>query len=334
MSDSVLRQVYLLSKIPRYPAYRDTSSLKQMINDRGLYCSTRTIQRDLEALSYAFPLFCEDEIKPYRWSWDKDADGMVAPGMSPVEALTIKLAQDHLRSLLPNSSYRLIKSYFDRARKTLSALEQKNLKKWNKQILFSPRVQPMQPTNIKKKVQVVVYEGLVEEKQIVVNYKGRDSKKTKTYILNPLGLIARSAVHYLICTTAEDKHNPRYLPLHRFTKANKIVQPVEKPRGFLLSQFIKDDNLGFLITDRTLNLEAIFTKASAYHLVETPINNSQVLTNMHDGRVRLKAKLKDSQEMRWWLMGFGASVEVVKPKKLRSEFENMTHKLSRIYRTS
>ena len=65
--------------------------------------------------------------------------------MDPVEALTIALAEQHLKSLLPTSSYQKVETYFDLAKKTLSSKDQKKLKSWLRKVMVFPRGQPLDP---------------------------------------------------------------------------------------------------------------------------------------------------------------------------------------------
>ena len=48
-----------------------------------------------------------------------------------------------------------------------------------------------------------------------------------------------------------------------------------------------------------------------------------------DGAVMVT--VADTAELRWWLLGFGDGVEVVRPKALRNEFREMTNNMARMY---
>ena len=52
------------------------------------------------------------------------------------------------------------------------------------------------------------------------------------------------------------------------------------------------------------------------------------------GWVRLQATVADTAQLRWWLMGFGGGVEVIKPVSLRQEFIDMTQSLHGIYQVA
>jgi len=42
--------------------------------------------------------------------------------------------------------------------------------------------------------------------------------------------------------------------------------------------------------------------------------------------------VKDTLELRWWLLGFGDKVEVLAPKALREEFSAVTQRMAVQYR--
>ena len=71
---------------------------------------------------------------------------------------------------------------------------------------------------------------------------------------------------------------------------------------------------------------------AGFHLTETPISKNQILKQLEDGRYMLKAKLPDTSQIRWWLLGFGSQVEVIRPTSLRQEFHQTSKSLSKIYK--
>jgi predicted DNA-binding transcriptional regulator YafY len=101
-----------------------------------------------------------------------------------------------------------------------------------------------------------------------------------------------------------------------------------------LDSFIESQNIGFLVSKKPLSLEVIFEPMAGFHLTETPISKNQILKQLEDGRYMLKAKLPDTSQIRWWLLGFGSQVEIIRPVSLRQEFEQTAKSLSKIYRKS
>ena len=86
-----------------------------------------------------------------------------------------------------------------------------------------------------------------------------------------------------------------------------------------------------IISDPKFRLELIFEVQAGFHLVESPLSKDQKITEMKDGRMRIKSTVSDTAQLRWWILGFGSQVEVVSPKRLRLEFVKDAKKLVKIY---
>ena len=79
-------------------------------------------------------------------------------------------------------------------------------------------------------------------------------------------------------------------------------------------------------------MAAIFDNGAAFHLTETPLSANQKMVNKPDGRVEVTATVKNSLQLRWWLLSFGEYVEVIKLKALRNEFVETGRRLRNIDR--
>ncbi|MBC7944088.1 MAG: WYL domain-containing protein [Burkholderiales bacterium] len=78
-------------------------------------------------------------------------------------------------------------------------------------------------------------------------------------------------------------------------------------------------------------LEAVFTKAAALQIAECLISADQTIEEFDEDRVVMRASVQGTQELRWWLLGFGDEVEVKSPKSLRAEFRKMAINLANRY---
>ena len=50
-----------------------------------------------------------------------------------------------------------------------------------------------------------------------------------------------------------------------------------------------------------------------------------------DGFIIIEDTVTDDMELRFWIRGFGDSVEVIKPKKLRDEFKTIAKRMNKLY---
>ena len=316
--------------LPRQPLKKSPQALKESLSQIGFEVSVRTIQRDLKTLSSILPLISDERDKPYGWSWHKNAPGL-NPAMDPIEALTFSLAEEYLEPIMPSKSFNRLKIFFDRANNVLGEMEKSSIKNWRENVRVVPQWQTLIPPEIQDEAESEIYEALLRGHQIEGYYQKRGQTESEKRIINPLGLVLQGVVHRLICTMDDSPETPRHLPIHRFKKASLTSTKVKKPKDFNIDEFIKSQNIGFLITDKPIDLVAIFQPMAGFHLTETPVAHNQELTLLEDGSYQLKVTLPDTSQLRWWLLGFGQQVEVISPKKLRDHFKEIANKLQDIY---
>mgnify|MGYP001424905734 CR=1 FL=1 len=329
MSDTILRQIQLLQSLPRQPYKKSPKDLKNDLIQVGFEVSIRTIQRDLKVLSSILPLVSDERDKPYGWSWHKDASGL-NPIMDPIEALTFSLAEEYLEPIMPGKSFNRLKIFFDRANNVLKEMDRSSIKKWRDNVRVVPQWQTLIAPEINELAEAEIYDALLKGNQLEVEYLKRGEKKPQKRIVNPLGIVLQGVVHRLICTMDESK-DPRHLPIHRFKEARQNGHKAQRLQYFDIDSFIKDQNIGYLISVKPIKLEAIFQPMAGFHLTETPITKDQQLEQLRDGRYKLRATLANTSQFRWWLLGFGGQVEVVKPKSLRNEFKEIAREINSIY---
>lgn len=174
-----------------------------------------------------------------------------------------------------------------------------------------------------------VYEALLLNRQLHVFYKSRGYDKPREYDINPIGLVLKDGLFYLVCTFG-DYEDIRLLTLHRMEAAKKLDIPCTIPAGFDLDNYISSGELDFAIGG-DIKLKALISKEMAFHLEERPLNADQKITDSDGGSWLLEATIQDTSELRWWLMGFGQYVEVLEPVSLRNEFRNIANLMASNY---
>jgi len=332
--DTLYRQWLMLSKIPRSPKRTTAIELKNSLSAEGYDIDVRTVQRDLDKLSTSFPLNYDTEGRKNFWFWIETAAVQDLPGMEPVTALAFQMAESYLSPILPKATLDLLQPYFQRAKQVLQAATQSNLKKWPDKVAVISRGPDLLKPQIKPQIQQIIYDALLKEKQIKATYKSKKTHESTDYILHPLGIVNKHGVIYLVCTLW-NYQNIKQLALHRFESAEVIEDSSNTPEQFTLSDYVQADHqFSYPITPDLIQLKVLFDARAGEHLFETPLTDNQVLTAQDDGQLLLEAEISDTQELRWWLSGFGSSIEIIEPTELRSYFQNEAELLINSYTSS
>ena len=331
MSDTLLRQISMIELIPRYPAKTFTNEIKDKLSALGYEATLRTIQRDLQELSRLFPIVSDERSHPFGWSWEKDAQGYESPAMDPIQALTFSLAAQYLEPLMPKANFKKIEAFFNRAESVLIGNEKSKLLNWRKRVKVIPESIRFKEPKVSMEIRQKIYQAVYERTQIKALYKKRGKKTSDERHIHPLGIVIKGSMHYLICMMNEDPKEPRYLPLQRFERVELLNEATREPKNFDLEKFIHKNNLGFTYSDNLYTFEAVFDKTMAFHLLEAPLNNSQIVREMDEDKLLIKARVPDTLQFEQWLLSFGPNVEVLKPIKLRKKFKDLAIKMKLIY---
>lgn len=299
----------MLRFIPRHPRKIDTAALQRALEKIGYEINVRTIQRDLNKLSSALPLVC-DQSKPQGWSWHADSELFDMPGLSPQSALVFKMAEQHLSQVLPSTTLDALRPWFKAANGVLET-QAGGAGKWFDKVRIIPRGQALLPPNVNPEIQDVVYQALFSGRKLAVGYLPHQAPELRNFEVNPLALVQRDHLTYVICTLGTST-DTRKLVMHRFQSAQLLDTPIQIPDDFDLDAYIGEGGLGYPIGP-SIRLEADLSSSVASILMETPLSLDQSLEELPSGQFRLIATVADTKELRTWLRGYGRHIRVIGP---------------------
>ena len=309
---------------------KDAGKIRDLLEDEGFKIDLRTVQRDLRELCELFPITF-DNSKPIAWRWDRNAMSFDIPGMDRSAALTLKMVNEFMTRLLPKNCLESLGPNLKRADKVLRDLGDQGFGSWPEKVRVVSRAQPLLPPEVSSEVLDVVYEALLNDVRFKGEYRKKGSEKFEEYMVSPLGLVVADPVMYLVATLW-DYTDIKLLPLHRFGKIALTKKAGSKPKGFCLDKYLESGELSFPMPgNKTIQLKALFDKRAAAHLHESPLSDDQKLTDWEEGEVMVEARVLDTHQLRWWLLGFGDQIEVLAPKSLRKEFAEMARNMASSY---
>jgi predicted DNA-binding transcriptional regulator YafY len=324
---TLARQWTMLRGIPRSPLKVTAGELASRLRDEGFTVSRRTIERDLHALSARFPLVLDDRAKPFGWSWAKGANFEFMPGLTPSQAVALLLARTHLRDLLPQSMHKELAPLFDTA---TQALSRSGWKDWHRRTAVVPMGLTLVPPKISPDVLPAVQSAIARRSCIRARYRNKGEKQARVMKIHPLGLFSRGPVIYLVCTFF-DFDDICTLPLHRFSEIVESGEPARESKDFDFQKWV-DVNARHYLSKGPIRMVARFDAAAAERLRETPLSADQSLKDLEkSGEVEVSATVEDDELLRWWLLGFGQNVVVLRPKSLRDRFAAETREMAGRY---
>jgi len=306
--DALLRHWAMLRLIPRHPRRIDTGRIRDELARRGYDITLRSIQRDLNKLSAVLPL-CSDQSKPQGWWWQADAELLEIPGLDPQAALVFKMAEQHLKQVLPATTLDALRPWFRAANGVLDALPD-GVGGWVDKVRILPSGPPLIPPVIDPDVQAAIYQGLFENRRLTVSYKPR-GKPFKDYEMSPLAIVQRGHLIYIVCTLW-DYDNSMLMLMHRIKTATLLNKSIVPPAGFQLDHYMEAGEMNYRLGS-PIKLVAVFSSDAATLFDDVAMADDQRLMVLPDGRVQVSATVQNTQELRSWLKGFGSAVDVLHP---------------------
>ena len=326
MSDQALRWIEMLRLIPRQGLVT-TSQLQTQLAEAGYEVDQRTIQRDLDTVSTKIGLAVNRSSKPFGWGWAKDARHVNIPVLSDAEALSFHLVDLLISGLIPDSTLQDLQPYFRAASRKLNDSAMRSpLGGWAGRTRVIAPTQPLISPKVEKQVRSAVTTSLLRGLQLNIRYRDENRDWDRVH---PLGLVQHGSTFY-IPVRFENFTNVRTLALHRIKEAAVVEEAALPPAGFNLDAWISAGAFGFGELGKPIQLVLDFYNDAGEHLLDTPLAPEQQTYRLPDGRLRIQAEVNETERLKWWLLGFGAGVVVIKPRRLRRELgERLREALSR-----
>lgn len=234
--------------------------------------------------------------------------------MAPEEALAHQLLRRNLNLLLPPSTHLGLATKREASERVLRRQGDYREGRWQDRVaVLSPDALHL-PPSLDETVWRTVSEALLRGRQVELVYRG-GSKAGRPRVLNPLGLVMRFPVLYLIACPA-DTAKVAWYALHRMTDVRILEELSTEPKGFSLQKFLaKDPGLGVSMGD--IDLELDVDEAIVHYLIERPFPGQTLHPVDEDGWCRLEVRTGMTDRLIEWIRSWGPAVRVEGPAKLQ-----------------
>lgn len=328
MISTAHRLIDLLRAIPVRGQGSTARDLREALVADGWDVHLRSVQRDLQDLSTKFALTSTG--KPLRWRWASDRAAIQIPGIDPTGAIIWALVEAHLSKLLPPALLNEFKPQFRAANEVLRHAN-KGRAAWPKRISAISTAYPLIPPKVDASVFQVISECLQARLSLKIAYRARYQSRSKPLDISPLGLLLRDQTPYLIAIV-DNYEAPIQLALHRIERAVRSETPARQLQSFDLEEYSRSAIVRYPVGG-SIKVKLRFSDEAGFHLTEATLSQDQSIDQQPDGSYFVRATVADTAQLRWWLLGFGAGVEVLGPCSLRKEIASYAEQMAARYRS-
>lgn len=305
----VIRQWKILKTIEagRY------STAQTMADEHGV--TERTIRRDIEALQEAgFPLY-DDRVDGRKvWRLVEGYKQRLGQTFSLAELAALYFSKN-LMSFLGGAPFAAdLESAFAKIREALPAKSLPYLSRI--QDLFSARPDPWKDYSKKQDVIAALIDATLHQRQVKIAYFSFNSKKTKSYTLDPYRVVYYHGGLYLYAR-AHEYAEVRTFAVERIERIEVLELAFQVPADFSVSEYARG---AFGIAGgKAEDVEIAVDASMASYIRERVWHESQSLEERPDGSVVLRMQVAPAWELKAWIKGLLPHARVLKPASLRRE---------------
>lgn len=157
--------------------------------------------------------------------------------------------------------------------------------------------------------------ALIENKQLIGDYKSPNSSDPVSLTLNPYRLCLSGQAWYLIAHCVDDD-GPKTFRVARFKSIRMVDVEADRPVDFSLAEYF-GNAWNVFRGSKTYDVKIEFNKEAAEFVTETRWHSTQAVECHDDGRVTLSFKVDGLEEIVWWILGWSGRAKVIEPPELR-----------------
>ncbi len=307
--DQLARQWRLIQRLARS---RYGVGLDEIAAD--LDCTRRTIYRDLDALMYAgFPVTSEKRDNRVYYRLLEDFQLGDAP-FTPDELLALAFSEDVLQALEGTVFHDSIRSALAKIRASLGPDLAAFLSRFRDafQVMPGPHKQYAEVRDVIR----TLNEAVLERRTVRIAYTTARTGETATRSLDPYRVWYRSGALYVI------GHDHKRDEIRTFA-IDRIREPVLTEDAFEVAEDFDFDALTAgsfgVVAEAPESVCIRFGQRRALYVQEHVWHESQRVTPADGGAVDLHLQVGTGDELRQWILSFGADALVLAPDHLRKE---------------
>lgn len=252
-----------------------------------------------------------------------------------VQAITLVTAIKFAKFFLPPKQRTWLEEYYEERSRVDFRL--KDHKRWQDKIRVEPRYPPIYPDlgNDYENKETIVFDALQCRGSFLARYDFEDDSR----IFFPVRLLRRELVLYVLCANDKKPESFKEYAIHRLSAVKPSKDKLSSSytsRTFIdqhIAQRVQGDNWGIYdtlkirisgpaknhFTGMRFNEDKRSKNGRTY--VEPEFSPDDTDNKEFDAVILTIKKANYTYEMKTWLLGLGASAQVLEPKKIRKEIE-------------
>ncbi len=307
---------------------RQWKIIQALISSRGgksvlelaqtLGCHSRTVYRDLEALQVAgFPFYNEQVGKQSFWSLMDTAKRKIPLPLDLTELMALYFSRDMMKMLKNTMFYDSLETLFQKIKSTLPPEYLNYLSRIENSLTVHTK--PYKPYGEYREIINRVNEAVLQRRWISIDYYSMHRHENSRREVSPYKIWFFDGSFYMIgyCRLRKEV---RIFALDRIRKLEITQENFEIPETFDMDGFMKS-SFG-VFHGEPVQVQVRFSPDIAGYIAEKVWHDSQTIEFEKDGSILFTAEVAGTDEIKFWILNWGAKAEVLAPESLRDEIRD------------
>jgi len=278
-----------------------------------LQCHTRTVYRDLEALQAAgFPVYTERADGKNLWCLLDSAKHSIPIPFTLPELMALYFSRGMMGVLKDTVFYDSLVSLFEKIKATLPDEYISYLGQIEKslEVRSKPHKQYAQLRSVIEKIS----QAAIHRNYIQIDYYTMSRKKKARRKVAPYKIWFFDGTFYLIghCGLRQDI---RIFAMDRIQNLELLDEAFEIPEYFNVDEFMKS-SFG-VFQGQPVPVRIRFEADIADYIRERTWHETQNIEVQSDGSIIFEAEVAGTEEIKYWILKWGAKAKVLAPRSLR-----------------
>ena len=292
-----------------------------------LECHPRTVYRDLEALQIAgFPIYTDREDGKSLWSLLDTVKHQIPIPFTLTELMALYFSRDMLKVFKDTHFHDSLESLFKKVKATLP----------KKSLGYLDEVQQVLHVGLKpykeygkfREIINQVNEAALEKRRVEILYFAMSQRKKTKRKVDPYRIWFFNGTFYLI-GFCHLRKQIRTFALDRIRMLSPTEETFEVAEDFKLEDFLRSSFGVFQGEPRKVKIR--FAPEAAGYIQEKVWHESQKILPQKDGSLIFEAEVAGTDEIKYWIMTWGAKAEVLEPASLREDIRREAAEILAMY---
>lgn len=321
--DQLGRQWKILQTLISSRAGRSVADLAH-----DLQCHPRTLYRDLEALQTAgFPVYTHKEEGKKLWALMDTFKTQIPIPLILTELLALYFSRDMLKVLKNTVFYDSLESLFQKVKATLPPDYIRYLEQFEKSLTVGQK--PYKKFGDYQKIIETVNQAIAGKRYLEITYHTMSRNQITDRGVAPYKIWFLDGAFYMIgyCRL---RREVRLFALDRIRASRLTDEIFEVPDNFNVENFMKA-SFGVFHGD-TENVKIWFNAETAGYIKEKIWHATQKIHEQEDGSIIFEADVAGLDEIKFWIMQWGAGAVVLVPGSLRRKVHDEAENMMKAYK--